>query len=49
MSVPTRAAIQEHAIASTLKRLTIEQSTLGLRAAPLGAGLVAIREAVRQL
>jgi predicted NBD/HSP70 family sugar kinase len=49
VSVATRAAIHEHAIPSTLKRLTIEQSKLGLRAAPLGAGLVAIREAVRQL
>jgi predicted NBD/HSP70 family sugar kinase len=49
VAVPTRAAIHEHAIPSTLKRLTIEQSKLGLRAAPLGAGLVAIREAVRQL
>jgi predicted NBD/HSP70 family sugar kinase len=49
VSVPTRAAIQEHAIPSTLKRLSIEHSKLGLQAAPLGAGLVAIREAVRQL
>jgi predicted NBD/HSP70 family sugar kinase len=49
VSGPTRAAIREHAIPSTLKRLAIEQSKLGQRAAPLGAGLVAIREAVRQL
>jgi len=49
VSSPVRAAIQEHAIPSSLKRLVIEQSKLGLRAAPLGAGLVAIREAVRQL
>jgi predicted NBD/HSP70 family sugar kinase len=49
VSVPVRAAIQEHAIPSSLKRLAIEQSKLGLRAAPLGAGLVAIKEAVRQL
>ena len=49
VSVPTRAALQEHAIPSSLKRLLIEHSKLGLQAAPLGAGLVAIREAVRQL
>lgn len=49
VSSPVRDAIREHAIPSSLKRLTIEHSTLGVRAAPLGAGLVAIREAVRQL
>jgi predicted NBD/HSP70 family sugar kinase len=49
VSSPLRAAIQEHAIPSSLKRLTIEQSSLGKTAAPLGAGLVAIREAVRLL
>ncbi|MBI3858024.1 MAG: ROK family protein [Planctomycetes bacterium] len=49
VSGPVRAAIQEHAIPSSLKRLVIEQSGLGLRAQPLGAGLVAIREAVRRL
>ncbi len=46
---PVRAAIQAHAIPSTLKSLTIEQSALGPLAAPLGAGLVAIRDAVRRL
>lgn len=46
---PVRAAIQEHAIPSALKRLVIEQSKLGLRAQPLGAGLAAIRDAVRHL
>jgi predicted NBD/HSP70 family sugar kinase len=49
VSGPVRSAIQEHAIPSSLKRLVIEQSQLGLRAQPLGAGLVAIREAVRRL
>jgi predicted NBD/HSP70 family sugar kinase len=49
VSGPVRNAIQEHAIPSSLKRLVIEQSKLGLRAQPLGAGLVAIREAVRRL
>jgi predicted NBD/HSP70 family sugar kinase len=49
VSGPVRSAIQEHAIPSSLKRLVIEQSRLGLRAQPLGAGLVAIREAVRRL
>jgi predicted NBD/HSP70 family sugar kinase len=46
---PLRAAIQDHAITSTLKRLTIERSTLGPSAAALGAGLVAIREALRRM
>jgi predicted NBD/HSP70 family sugar kinase len=49
VTAPVRAAIQEHAIPSSLKRLSIEQSKLGALAAPLGAGLVAIKEAVRQL
>jgi predicted NBD/HSP70 family sugar kinase len=49
VTAPVRAAIQEHAIPSSLKRLAIEQSKLGALAAPLGAGLVAIREAVRRL
>jgi predicted NBD/HSP70 family sugar kinase len=49
VSGPVRSAIQEHAIPSSLKRLVIEQSKLGLRAQPLGAGLVAIRHAVRHL
>jgi len=49
VSGPVRNAIQEHAIPSSLKRLVIEHSRLGLRAQPLGAGLVAIREAVRRL
>jgi predicted NBD/HSP70 family sugar kinase len=49
VSGPVHSAIREHAIPSSLKRLVIEQSTLGLRAQPLGAGLVAIREAVREL
>ena len=44
-----RAAIQDKAVPSTLKRLTIEQSTLGPLAAPLGAGLAAIRDAVRRM
>ncbi len=46
---PLRAAIQEHAITSTLKRLTIERSVLGPAAPALGAGLVAIREALRRM
>jgi predicted NBD/HSP70 family sugar kinase len=46
---PVRAAIERHAVPSTLKRLAIEQSALGPLAAPLGAGLVAIRDAVRRL
>jgi predicted NBD/HSP70 family sugar kinase len=46
---PVRAAIEEHAVPSTLKSLTIEESALGPLAAPLGAGLVAIRDAVRRL
>jgi len=46
---PVRAAIQDHAVPSTLKSLTIEQSALGPLAAPLGAGLVAIKDAVRRL
>lgn len=49
VTVPVRTAIQEHAIPSSLKSLSIEHSTLGLRAAPLGAGLVAIKDAVRRL
>jgi predicted NBD/HSP70 family sugar kinase len=49
VSSPLRAALQEHAIPSSLKRLSIEQSSLGKTAAPLGAGLVAIREALRLL
>jgi predicted NBD/HSP70 family sugar kinase len=44
---PVRTAIQEHAVPSTLKRLSIEQSVLGPLAAPLGAGLAAIHDAVR--
>jgi predicted NBD/HSP70 family sugar kinase len=47
--IPLRAAIQDHAITSTVKRLTIERSALGPTAAALGAGLVAIREALRRL
>jgi len=46
---PVRAAIKDHAIPSTLKSLAIEQSALGPFAAPLGAGLVAIRDAVRRM
>lgn len=46
---PVRAAIQEHAVPSSLKPLAIEHSKLGALAAPLGAGLVAIREALRLL
>ncbi|HZF00200.1 MAG TPA: ROK family protein [Planctomycetota bacterium] len=49
VSVPVRAAIKDHAVPSTLKHLAIEQSALGPLAAPLGAGLVAIRDAVRRL
>jgi predicted NBD/HSP70 family sugar kinase len=46
---PVRAAIERHAVPSTLKRLAIEQSALGPLAAPLGAGLAAIRDAVRRM
>ena len=46
---PLRAAIQDHAITSTVKRLTIERSALGPSAAALGAGLIAIREALRRM
>jgi glucokinase len=46
---PLRASIQDHAIASSMKRLVIEPSTLGARAAALGAGLVATKEAVQRL
>jgi len=46
---PVRAAIRDHAVPSTLKHLVIEQSALGPIAAPLGAGLVAIRDAVRRM
>lgn len=46
---PVRAAVRAHAIPSTLKNLLIEQSSLGPLAAPLGAGLVAIRDAVRSM
>lgn len=46
---PLRASIHDHAIASTMKRLVIEPSTLGERAAALGAGLVATKAAVQRL
>lgn len=46
---PLRASILDHAIASTMKRLSIEPSTLGARAAALGAGLVATKAAVQRL
>jgi len=46
---PVRAAIGEQAVPSSLKSLTIEQSALGPLAAPLGAGLVAILDAVRRM
>jgi N-acetylglucosamine repressor len=46
---PLRASIRDHAIASTMKRLTIEPSTLGARTAALGAGLVATKAAVQRL
>ncbi len=46
---PLRAAVQEHALGSTMKRLSIERSTLGPSASALGAGLLAVREAVRGL
>jgi len=46
---PLRTAILDHAIGSTMKRLTIEPSTLGARAAALGAGLVATKAAVQRL
>lgn len=49
VSDPVRAAIKDHAIPSTLKSLRIEQSTLGPLSAPLGAGLAAIRDAVRRM
>lgn len=49
VAAPLRAAIKDHAIPSTLKSLTIEQSALGPLAAPLGAGLVAIKDVVRRL
>jgi predicted NBD/HSP70 family sugar kinase len=46
---PLRASIPEHALASTSRKLSIEQSTLGPKAAALGAGFMAVREAVRRL
>jgi len=49
VTTPVRAAIREHAVPSTLQRLTIEQSALGPLAAPLGAGLAAIRDAIRRM
>jgi N-acetylglucosamine repressor len=46
---PLRASILDHSIGSTVKRLVIEPSTLGARAAALGAGLVATKAAVQRL
>jgi len=46
---PLRASIQDHAIASTMKKLVVEPSELGGRAAALGAGLVATKAAVQRL
>jgi predicted NBD/HSP70 family sugar kinase len=46
---PLRASIRDHAIGSTVTRLTIESSQLGARAAALGAGLVATKAAVQRL
>ena len=46
---PLRASIRDHAIASSMKRLAIEPSALGPRAAALGAGLVATKAAVQRL
>jgi predicted NBD/HSP70 family sugar kinase len=46
---PLRASIMDHAIGSTMKKLAIEPSALGVRAAALGAGLVATKSAVQRL
>ena len=46
---PLRASILDHAIGSTLKKLVIEPSALGARAAALGAGLGATKAAVQRL
>ncbi len=46
---PLRASIPEHALASTMRKLAIERSTLGPLAAAMGAGFTAIGEAVRRL
>jgi predicted NBD/HSP70 family sugar kinase len=46
---PLRASIVDHAIGSTMKKLTIEPSALGIRAAALGAGLVATKAAMQRL
>ncbi|HXX93929.1 MAG TPA: ROK family transcriptional regulator [Planctomycetota bacterium] len=44
-----RASILAHAVGSTVRRLSIESSSLGVRAAALGAGLVATKAAVQRL
>ena len=46
---PLRQSLQNRALPNTLKPVTIERSTLGPRAGALGAGVVAIRHALRAL
>jgi predicted NBD/HSP70 family sugar kinase len=46
---PVRAAIRDHAIPSSQKKLSIERSELGPLAPALGAGIAAIRAALLQL
>lgn len=46
---PLRQSIKNRALPSALRGLTIERSTLGARAGAIGAGVVAIRDAVRAL
>lgn len=46
---PLRQSLQNRALPNTLKPVTIERSTLGPRAGALGAGVVAIRRALRSL
>jgi predicted NBD/HSP70 family sugar kinase len=46
---PLRQSLQNRALPNTLKPVTIERSTLGPGAGALGAGVVAIRRALRAL
>lgn len=46
---PLSQSLQNRALPNTLKPVTIERSTLGPRAGALGAGVVAIRHALRAL
>ena len=46
---PLRAAIRGRALPNTFRQVTIERSTLGVRAPAIGAGMAAVREVLTRI